>query len=102
MNKMCYNLLLNDTTIKSRSNSLNYNNPSIDLKVFDILENDDIYQSTFSNTIKEGNSGNPPSPISILPIYKSNGSHPISTIQNSRRDSDHNTPESWNCKNIQS
>lgn len=80
MNKMCYNLLLNDTTIKSRSNSLNYNNPSIDLKVFDILENDDIYQSTFSNTIKEGNSGNPPSPISKLPIYKSNGSNPISTI----------------------
>lgn len=58
MNKMCYNLLLNDTTqiIKSRSNSLQYNNPSLDMKAFDILENDDIYQSTFSNTIKDSNS----------------------------------------------
>lgn len=45
MNKMCYNILLNDTSqsIKSRSNSINNNNPSIDMKAFDILENDDIY-----------------------------------------------------------
>ncbi|CAD8192346.1 unnamed protein product [Paramecium octaurelia] len=103
MNKMCYNILLNDTSqqsIKSRSNSINFNNPSIDMKVFDILENDDIYQSTFSNTIKDSNSQNPPSPISKLPIYKSNGSNPISTIQNSRRESNSNTPESWNHTNI--
>ncbi|CAK59947.1 unnamed protein product (macronuclear) [Paramecium tetraurelia] len=35
MNKMCYNILLNDTSqqsIKSRSNSINFNNPSIDMK----------------------------------------------------------------------
>ncbi|CAD8206689.1 unnamed protein product [Paramecium pentaurelia] len=103
MNKMCYNILLNDTSqsIKSRNNSINFNNPSIDMKVLDILENDDIYQSTFSNTIKDSNSQNPPSPISKLPIYKSNGSNPISTIQNSRRESNSNTPESWNHTNIQ-
>ncbi|CAD8117781.1 unnamed protein product [Paramecium sonneborni] len=103
MNKMCYNILLNDTTqsIKSRSNSINFNNPSIDMKVFDILENDDFYQSTFSNTIKDNNSQNPSSPISKLPIYKSNGSNAISTIQNSRRESNSNTPESWNHTNIQ-
>ncbi|CAD8113653.1 unnamed protein product [Paramecium sonneborni] len=103
MNKMCYNILLNDTTqsIKSRSNSINFNNPSIDMKVLDILENDDIYQSTFSNTIKDSNSQNPPSPITKLPIYKSNGSNPISTIKNSRRESNSNTPESWNHTNIQ-
>ncbi|CAD8095537.1 unnamed protein product [Paramecium primaurelia] len=105
MNKMCYNILLNDTSqsIKSRSNSINNNNnnPSIDMKAFDILENDDIYQSTFSNTIKDNNSQNPPSPISKLPIYKNNGSNPISTIQNSRRESNSNTPESWNHTNIQ-
>ncbi|CAD8200385.1 unnamed protein product [Paramecium octaurelia] len=100
MNKMCYNILLNDQ-IKSRSNSINYNNPSIDMKAFDVLENDDIYQSTFSNTIKDSNSQNPPSPISKLPIYKSNGSNPISTIQNSRRESNSNTPESWNHTHIQ-
>ncbi|CAD8181204.1 unnamed protein product [Paramecium pentaurelia] len=71
------------------------------MKVLDILENDDIYQSTFSNTIKDTNSQNPPSPLSKLPIYKSNGSNPISTIQNSRRESNSNTPESWNHTNIQ-
>lgn len=71
------------------------------MKPFDCLETDDIYQSTVSNTIKEAETGNPPSPISKLPIYKSNnGSNPISTIMNSRRESHLNTPESWNHTNI--
>ncbi|CAD8062106.1 unnamed protein product [Paramecium sonneborni] len=114
MNKMCYNLLLLKSDDSSTSDSVqiklenspkirqNTNNSPVDMKVFEILEAEDIYQSTYSNPIKDHTQ----SPITIhqqqqQQIQKSRTnaySNPTSTIQNSRRESRTNTPESWQQK----
>ncbi|CAD8054913.1 unnamed protein product [Paramecium primaurelia] len=116
MNKMCYNLLLlkSDDSSTSDSHSVqiklenspkirqNTNNSPLDMKVFEMLEAEDIYQSTCSNPIKDHNQ----SPITIHQLQqqqiqksKVNAySNPTSTIQNSRRESRANTPESWHQK----
>ncbi|CAD8151334.1 unnamed protein product [Paramecium pentaurelia] len=123
MNKMCYNLLLLKSEDSSTSNNhslqiklenspkirQNTNNSPVDMKVFEMLEAEDIYQSTYSNPIKDHTQ----SPIRILQqqqqssqqqIQKSKSksntySNPTSTIQNSRRESRTNTPESWQQTN---
>ncbi|CAK70735.1 unnamed protein product (macronuclear) [Paramecium tetraurelia] len=115
MNKMCYNLLLlkSDDSSTSDRHSLqiklenspkirqNTNSSPLDMKVFEILEAEDIYQSTCSNPIKDHTQ----SPITMhklqqqqIQISKTNSnaySNPTSTIQYSRRESRANTPESW-------
>ncbi|CAD8069435.1 unnamed protein product [Paramecium sonneborni] len=111
MNKMCYNLLLlkSDESSTSDSHSVqiklenspkirqNTNNSPVDMKVFEMLEGEDIYQSTYSNPIKDHTQ----SPITIhqqqQQIQKSI-TNTSSIIQNSRRESRTNTPESWQQK----
>ncbi|CAD8065628.1 unnamed protein product [Paramecium sonneborni] len=114
MNKMCYNLLLKneDCSDEQISKKIKYeNSPKIqqktanspaDMKVFELLEGEDIYQSTCSNPIKDQIQ----SPIKnytqlLQQQQKQKGntySNPGSTIQNSRRESNTNTPESWQFK----
>ncbi|KAM3133799.1 hypothetical protein pb186bvf_014062 [Paramecium bursaria] len=97
MNKMCYNLLLkqdseNATRRQSIKNSDSQGyNKSIDMRVFEILECEDIYQSTCSNPIQKDTSPNK---------QQKKNSNPVSSIQNSRRESNMNTPESWQQRQI--
>ncbi|CAD8071477.1 unnamed protein product [Paramecium sonneborni] len=113
MNKMCYNLLLKseDCSEQTLRKNKHENSPNIlqkttnsptYMKVFELLEGEDIYQSTCSNPIKDHNQ----SPIKISTQQfqqqqKQKGnqySNPGSTVQNSRRESNTNTPESWKFK----
>ncbi|CAD8055680.1 unnamed protein product [Paramecium primaurelia] len=112
MNKMCYNLLLksedsseqvpqqikHETSTKQLQKTTN---SPIDMRVFELLEGEDIYQSTCSNPIKD----HIQSPIKISTqqqqqqkLKVNTYSNPGSTIQNSRRESNTNTPESWQFK----
>ncbi|CAK71453.1 unnamed protein product (macronuclear) [Paramecium tetraurelia] len=112
MNKMCYNLLLKSEDSSEQAPKQikletspkilqKTTNSPVDMKVFELLEGEDIYQSTCSNPIKD----HIQSPVKISTQLQQQQkskvntySNPGSTIQNSRRESNANTPESWQFK----
>ncbi|CAK66863.1 unnamed protein product (macronuclear) [Paramecium tetraurelia] len=115
MNKMCYTLLFKteypsdqlpqQLKLEDTPKIINkYKNSPAKMKVFELLEGDDIYQSTCSNPVKDHIQSPAKNTIQILEKQQNQKENtflnPVSTLQNSRRESYTytNTPESYQIK----
>ncbi|CAD8153939.1 unnamed protein product [Paramecium octaurelia] len=115
MNKMCYTLLLKTEDSSEQVSQQpkleatpkiihKHTNSPANMKVFELLEGDDIYQSTCSNPVKDHIQSPGKSTTQILQQQLNTKvdpfSNPLSTLQNSKRESSTytKTPQSWQFK----
>ncbi|CAD8045456.1 unnamed protein product [Paramecium primaurelia] len=110
MNKMCYNLLLNteDSSEYVNYQIQNQNTPKIihkatnspiNMKVFELLKGDDIYQSTCSNPVKDHIQSPGKSSTQILQQQQKQKENAFSNQIESNTYT--NTPENWQFKVFQ-